>query len=76
MPVIAVAPGLVVTEILDDIDPKVLDTLKQENIAYTPAARRLGTIDDIAQIVAFIASESSRWISGSTISASGGKWNF
>jgi NAD(P)-dependent dehydrogenase (short-subunit alcohol dehydrogenase family) len=38
----------------------------------TPAAPRIGTVDDIAQIVAFLASEGSRWSTGSTINANGG----
>jgi 3-oxoacyl-[acyl-carrier protein] reductase len=69
----AVAPGLITTAMLDSVDLKVLDALRQENNAYTPAAPRFCTTDDITQIVAFIASNSSRLISGSTISASGGK---
>ncbi|TLD16140.1 uncharacterized protein PgNI_00014, partial [Pyricularia grisea] len=31
--------------------------------------RRLGRVDDIANIVTFVASERSRWISGSVICA-------
>ncbi|KIW36463.1 uncharacterized protein PV06_11279 [Exophiala oligosperma] len=38
----------------------------------TPAAPRIGTVDDIAQIVAFLASEESRWSTGSTVNANGG----
>jgi NAD(P)-dependent dehydrogenase (short-subunit alcohol dehydrogenase family) len=54
-PVIAVVPGLIGTEILNIIDPEVLDALRQENNTNTPVAPRFGSIDDIAQIVAFIA---------------------
>ncbi|MCJ1261116.1 hypothetical protein MMC22_000980 [Lobaria immixta] len=38
----------------------------------TPVQQRFGTVDDIAQIVAFLAEENSRWITGQAISASGG----
>lgn len=38
----------------------------------TPLQHRLGTVDDVAQIVALLAEESGRWITGQTISASGG----
>lgn len=38
----------------------------------TAAAPRGGRPDDIAQIVAFLASEGSRWVTGSTVSANGG----
>lgn len=37
------------------------------------AEKRLGTVDDIAQIAAFLAEEGSRWVNGSTISATGGE---
>ena len=37
--------------------------------------RRLATVDDIAQVVAFLASEESRWINGNLVPASGGfRW--
>ncbi|KAF1344374.1 putative gluconate 5-dehydrogenase [Delphinella strobiligena] len=38
----------------------------------TPAAPRIGTVDDIAQIVAFLSEEASRWSTGSTVNANGG----
>ena len=38
----------------------------------TPAGNRLGTTDDIAQIVGFLADQSSGWVTGQAISASGG----
>lgn len=40
--------------------------------AMTTAEKRLGTMDDIAEIVAFVASEGSRWVNGDLISANGG----
>jgi 3-oxoacyl-[acyl-carrier protein] reductase len=47
--------------------------------AETPlvaAAPRIGEPDDIAQVVAFLASEGARWITGSTVNASGGRYAF
>lgn len=38
----------------------------------TPAAPRIGTVDDVAQIVGFLCEEVSRWSTGSTINANGG----
>lgn len=38
----------------------------------TPAAARIGTVDDIAQIVGFLSEEASRWSTGSTVNANGG----
>lgn len=60
--------GPVQTELLDQIQPDIVAMQKSQ----TPAENRLGTTDDIAQVVAFLAEESSRWITAQTISASGG----
>ena len=38
----------------------------------TPARNRLGTVDDITQVVGWLAGEESRWFTGQVISASGG----
>ncbi|MGW5256314.1 SDR family oxidoreductase [Streptomyces sp. NPDC004012] len=38
----------------------------------TSAFIRLGQVEDIADIVAFIASDAARWITGRIIEASGG----
>lgn len=54
----------------------MLANIPEENFsmqkANTPIENRLGTVDDVAQIVAWLASEESRWITGQCISASGG----
>ncbi|EHK21717.1 uncharacterized protein TRIVIDRAFT_53024 [Trichoderma virens Gv29-8] len=70
----ALSVGFVETELVQSLSPESLDAYRKENARVTAAAPRSGTPDDIAQIVAFIASEGSRWVTGSTISASGGKW--
>ncbi|UGQ12270.1 SDR family oxidoreductase [Yinghuangia sp. ASG 101] len=41
-------------------------------IAGSTALNRLGTADDIADVVAFLASDAARWITGQVIDASGG----
>ena len=56
------------------LPPDQLDAYRIENSKFTAAAPRSGTPDDIAQVVAFLASDSSRWVTGSTVSANGGKW--
>lgn len=43
-----------------------------EQMARTSAFNRVGEVGDIADVVAFVASEESRWITGSYIDASGG----
>ena len=64
----AVNPGPVQTAILENIPKDIVEMQKKT----TPVENRLGTTDDIAQIVAFLAEERSRWITGQAISASGG----
>ena len=67
-----VNPGPVATDMwLRDTDPEVLkewDTKMKE----TPAAPRIAEVDDIAQVVAFLSEEASRWSTGSTVNANGG----
>jgi len=43
-----------------------------ELITATTALGRLGTADDVADVVAFLASDAARWITGQVIDASGG----
>lgn len=64
----AVAPGPVESEMLDDVPKDLIDL----QLKLTAVEHRVGTTDDIAQIVCWLASEDSRWVSGQTISASGG----
>ena len=47
------------------------EAMKRDAIARTPSGR-LGTPDDLADVVDFIASEKSRWITGQTIIVDGG----
>ena len=64
----AVAPGIVESELL----LKAGQDFINEKAALTPVQQRVGKPDDVAQVVAWLAGERSRWISGQTISASGG----
>ncbi|KAJ4290874.1 hypothetical protein N0V90_010070 [Kalmusia sp. IMI 367209] len=64
----AVAPGPVQSEMLDDVPQDIVDI----QLKTTPVEHRHGTVDDIAQIVAWLSDEGARWVSGQTISASGG----
>jgi 3-oxoacyl-[acyl-carrier protein] reductase len=72
----AVAPGLVATEILDIVPEEVKGPFIAAESKLVAAAPRIGQPDDIAQVVAFLASEGARWITGSTINASGGRYFF
>ena len=64
-----VCPGPVPTDMLNVVPKEVLEEVMKK----TPMENRLGSTDDIAQIVGFLAEEGSRWITGQTISATGGK---
>ncbi|TFA97396.1 Hydroxynaphthalene reductase arp2 [Trichoderma ghanense] len=70
----ALSVGFVETELVQSLSSESLEAYRKENARVTAAAPRSGTPDDIAQIAAFIASEESRWVTGSTVSANGGKW--
>ena len=64
----AIAPGLIETEIIDGVDQSVLDGL----IAATPI-RRIGQPDEIGDVVLFLLSERSSFMTGQTLVASGGR---
>jgi len=64
----AVAPGATQSDMLDQLDKAFVDSLRKS----TPMENRLGTGQDIANIVSWLASEESRWVTGQTIGAAGG----
>jgi 3-oxoacyl-[acyl-carrier protein] reductase len=53
---------------LDNIPKEIVETQKKA----TPLQNRAGTVDEVADIVGWLASEESRWVTGQAISASGG----
>lgn len=63
----AVAPGFITTEMTDQLT----DDLKQEMLKNIPLAQ-FGEPKDIANAVAFLASDESRYITGQTIHVNGG----
>jgi 3-oxoacyl-[acyl-carrier protein] reductase len=62
-----VAPGLTVTDMAATMPKERHDAV----IAATPLGR-LGQPDDVAEVVAFLASDEARWITGRTLLADGG----
>jgi NAD(P)-dependent dehydrogenase (short-subunit alcohol dehydrogenase family) len=63
----SVAPGVVLTEAVSKTVPGLADIIKRHIL--TP---EFGVPDDIAALVAFLASDESRYITGENISISGG----
>lgn len=63
----AVAPGYIDTEMVQAVDEKVLASI----IAKVPVGR-LGTPEEVASVVEFLARKSSGFITGETISVNGG----
>ncbi|KAF9574009.1 hypothetical protein EC968_007561 [Mortierella alpina] len=62
-----VAPGPVDTDILKNAPQSWIQSLMER----TPQ-KRLGEVDDVADVVSFLASNESRWVNGQTIAVAGG----
>ena len=65
----AVAPGFIATAMTDALPEKV-----REELAAQIPMERLGSADDIANAVVFLASESSGYITGHVLSVNGGMY--
>jgi 3-oxoacyl-[acyl-carrier protein] reductase len=63
-----VNPGPVATEMLENIPKEIVDGQK----ARTPLEGRVGTVEEVARIVAWLAGGESSWVTGQVLSASGG----
>jgi len=63
----AVAPGLIGTEMVQKMEKKVLDEL-EESIPL----KRIGTPQDVAGVVLFLASDAAAYITGQVIRVDGG----
>ncbi len=65
----AIAPGYIATDMVAAMDEKVLDAI----VAQIPVGR-LGTPEEIAHCVTFLADDLSGFITGSVLTANGGQY--
>lgn len=65
----AVRPGATAT----DMNPAAQDPEQSRRVAEAIALGRVGQAGDVADIIAFLATDRARWITGQTIDASGGQ---
>jgi 3-oxoacyl-[acyl-carrier protein] reductase len=68
----AVAPGLVETELVKALE--TYDRLRETSLLRQPI-QRLGTVEDIANAVTFLASDCASFITGETIHVTGGRYS-
>ncbi len=64
----AVAPGPVQSEMLESIPPEIVKRQKES----TPVEGRVGTPQEVADVVSWLASPEASWVSGQVINVSGG----
>ncbi|TGB00251.1 3-oxoacyl-[acyl-carrier-protein] reductase [Sporolactobacillus shoreae] len=63
----AVAPGFITTEMTDKLSEQVKEQMKSEI-----PLQRLGSPEDVAKVVRFLASDDSNYMTGQTLSIDGG----
>ena len=65
----AVAPGFIETDMTDALDAEQKDSLLKQI-----ALNRLGKVNEIAEVVKFLASNDAAYITGETINVNGGMY--
>ena len=63
----AVAPGYLDTDMSTSVDSKVMGQLVNDT-----SLKRLGTVEEVAKVVSFLASDDSSYIDGEVIEITGG----
>ena len=64
----AVAPGAIKTEMIAEYSEEKINKIVSET-----SLRRLGNVDEIAEVVLFLASDASSFITGQIIKVDGGR---
>ena len=64
----SLAPGAINTDMIYEISPEMLEQLRS-----TTPLQRLGTPEEMANVIAFLLSEDASYMTGSTVIASGGR---
>jgi NAD(P)-dependent dehydrogenase (short-subunit alcohol dehydrogenase family) len=68
----AICPGFVMTEMTRDLWEKWSQQERDAFVQVYPL-RRLGTPEDMAQAIIFLASDAASWITGQTLIVDGGQ---
>jgi NAD(P)-dependent dehydrogenase (short-subunit alcohol dehydrogenase family) len=63
-----VLPGLIATEVVAAMPPEITESA----VAVTPA-RRTGTMDEVAHVIRFLASEEAAYVNGAEVLVDGGQ---
>ena len=64
----SLAPGAIDTDMIHEISPEMLEHLRS-----TTPLQRLGTPEEMANVIAFLLSEDASYMTGATVIASGGR---
>lgn len=65
----SVSPGYIKTNMLEGVDEKVMDAI----VSQIPVGR-LGSPEEVARVVSFLADEASSFITGSNVAINGGQY--
>jgi 3-oxoacyl-[acyl-carrier protein] reductase len=65
----AVAPGMILTDMMKNLPPEVIETAKEETVV-----KRIGTPEDVAYLITFLCTDLAKHITGEVIKVDGGQY--